>query len=40
VTYLVHPKKSGATRNNLIKKILAALNQEPDKVLFPKSNAR
>jgi len=40
VTYLVHPKKSGATRTNLIKKILAALNKEPDRVLFPKSNAR
>jgi len=40
VTYLVHPKKSGNTRTNLIKKILTALNQEPDKVLFPKSNAR
>jgi small-conductance mechanosensitive channel len=40
VTYLVHPKRSGGTRTNLIKKILAALNNEPDRVLFPKSNAR
>jgi len=40
VTYLVHPKRSGTTRTNLIKKILAALNKEPDKVLFPKGNAR
>ncbi len=40
VTYLVHPKKSGTTRTNLIKKILKTLNEQPDRVLFPKSNAR
>jgi small-conductance mechanosensitive channel len=40
VTYLVHPKKSGSIRTRLIRKILAALNKEPDRVLFPKSNAR
>jgi small-conductance mechanosensitive channel len=40
VTYLVHPKKSGTTRTNLVRKILAALNSAPDKSMFPKSNAR
>jgi len=40
VTYLVHPKKSGSTRTRLIRKILAVLNKEPERVLFPKSNAR
>jgi small-conductance mechanosensitive channel len=40
VTYLVHPKKSGTMRTNLIRKILAALNTEANKTLFPKSNAR
>jgi small-conductance mechanosensitive channel len=40
VTYLVHPKRSGSVRTNLIRKILAALNGAPDKTLFPKSNAR
>lgn len=38
--YLVEPKHSGATRSKLIKRILAELMREPDRVLFPKSNAR
>jgi small-conductance mechanosensitive channel len=38
--YLVEPKQSGAVRSRLIKKILADLSKEPEKVLFPKSNAR
>jgi small-conductance mechanosensitive channel len=40
VTYLVHPKKAAATRSILIRRILAELNAKPEKVLFPKSNAR
>lgn len=40
VTYLVSPKKAADTRSRIIKKILAELNKTPDKVLFPKSNAR
>ncbi len=38
--YLVDPKKSSAMRTNLIKKILAALLKEPDKVMFPKGDNR
>jgi small-conductance mechanosensitive channel len=40
VTYLVSPKKAADTRSRIVKKILAELNLIPDKVLFPKSNAR
>jgi small-conductance mechanosensitive channel len=40
VTYLVHPKRSTATRTNLIRKILAELNAKKDKVMFPNSNNR
>jgi small-conductance mechanosensitive channel len=40
VRYLVDPKKSGAVKNRLTLKLLAALNAAPDKVLFPKSNLR
>lgn len=40
VTYLVSPKKAADTRSRIIKKILAALNKFPERVLFPKSNAR
>lgn len=40
VTYLVKPKQAAATRSILIKKILAELNTQKDKVLFPNSNAR
>jgi small-conductance mechanosensitive channel len=40
VTYLVAPKKASAVRSRLIKSIVAALLKEPDRVLFPKSNAR
>jgi small-conductance mechanosensitive channel len=38
--YLVHPKKASAVRTNLIKKGLAALNQQQDKVMFPKGDNR
>jgi small-conductance mechanosensitive channel len=38
--YLVEPKKAGAKRTQLIRRILAELLKQPDKVMFPKSNAR
>jgi small-conductance mechanosensitive channel len=40
VTYLVSPKRAAGVRTELITKILTALNQAPDKVMFPKSNNR
>jgi small-conductance mechanosensitive channel len=38
--YLVDPKKASAIRTTLIRESLAALNKEPDKVMFPKGNNR
>jgi small-conductance mechanosensitive channel len=40
VRYLVHPKEAGRVKTRLIKKLLAELNAAPDRVLFPKGNAR
>jgi small-conductance mechanosensitive channel len=40
VRYLVHPKEAGRVKTRIIKKLLAELNAAPDRVLFPKSNAR
>jgi small-conductance mechanosensitive channel len=40
LTYLVSPKQAAVTRSRLIKSIVSALLKEPDKVMFPKSNAR
>jgi small-conductance mechanosensitive channel len=40
VRYLVHPKEAGRVKTRLIKKLLAELNKAPDRVLFPKGNAR
>jgi small-conductance mechanosensitive channel len=40
VTYLVKPKKATDTRTRIIKKVVAELLKEPDRVMFPKSNAR
>jgi small-conductance mechanosensitive channel len=40
LTYLVAPKQAAVMRSKLIKSIVAALLKEPDKVMFPKSNAR
>jgi small-conductance mechanosensitive channel len=40
VTYLVPPKKASALRSRLVKSIVTELLKEPDKVMFPKSNAR
>jgi len=40
VRYLVHPKESGRVKSGLTVKLLAALNTQPNKVSFPKGNAR
>lgn len=40
VRYLVEPKNAGRVKTRLIKKMLERLNAEPDKVLFPKGDAR
>src|SRR5688572_5339021 len=40
VRYLVHPKEAGQVKTRLTKKLLLALNNAPDRVLFPKSNMR
>lgn len=40
VRYLVHPKEAGGVKSRLVRKLLTALKNEPDRVLFPKSNAR
>lgn len=40
VRYLVHPKESGRVKTQLTRKLLAVLNAQPDRVLFPKSKMR
>lgn len=40
VRYLVHPKESGRVKTRIIKKLLDKMNNEPERVLFPKSNLR
>ena len=40
VRYLVHPKSAGRVKTNLVKKLLARLNAEPERVMFPKGNSR
>jgi small-conductance mechanosensitive channel len=40
VRYLVQPREAGRVKTRLIKKMLAKLNEAPDRVLFPKSNMR
>ncbi len=40
VRYLVHPKESGSVKTLLIGKLLARLNEHPEKVMFPKDNMR
>jgi small-conductance mechanosensitive channel len=40
VNYLVDPKQASAIRTTIIKNAVTALLKEPDKVMFPKSNAR
>ena len=40
VRYLVPPREAGPIKSRLIPKLLAALNAEPQKVMFPKGDAR
>ena len=40
VRYLVTPRETGRTRSKLVKKLLTQLNAAPERVMFPKSNAR
>lgn len=40
VRYLVPPREAGRIKTKLIKKMLARLNAEPERTMFPKSNAR
>jgi small-conductance mechanosensitive channel len=40
VRYLVHPKHAGPVKTELIREMLARLNKQPDRVLFPSRNAR
>ena len=40
VRYLVRPKEAGRVKTRMIKRLLRELNAAPDRVLFPKSNAR
>ena len=40
VRYLVHPKEAGRVKSRLIVELLKELNAEPERVMFPKSNAR
>lgn len=40
LTYLVEPKKAASLRTTIVKKAVAELLRQPDRVMFPKSNAR
>src|SRR2546421_3274208 len=40
VRYLVPPRDAGSVKTRLIKKLLAALTAKPEKVMFPKGDAR
>lgn len=40
VRYLVEPRRAGAVKTRLIKKMLERLKAEPGKVMFPKDNLR
>jgi len=40
VRYLVAPREAGSTKSRLTPKLLAALNVAPEKVMFPKGDAR
>lgn len=40
VIYLVEPKMASYVRNNIIKRAVTELLRQPDRVMFPKSNAR
>jgi len=40
VRYLVAPREAGPVKSRLIPKLLAGLNAAPEKVMFPKGDAR
>lgn len=40
VRYLVIPREAGSVKNRLVVKLLEKLNAEPEKVMFPRSDAR
>ncbi|MDB6148133.1 MAG: mechanosensitive ion channel MscS, partial [Spartobacteria bacterium] len=40
VRYVVPPREAGSIKTQLIPKLLAALNAEPERVMFPKNDAR
>jgi hypothetical protein len=40
VRYVVAPREAGAVKTRLIPKLLAALNEAPERVMFPKGDAR
>ena len=40
VRYLVHPKEAGRVKTRLIKRLLAELNESPERVMFPKGDSR
>jgi len=40
VRYLVHPKEAGRVKTRLIKELLAELKKEPQRVKFPRDDAR
>ena len=40
VVYLAEPKHATELRSRLIQKILTALNERPEKVMFPRGDAR
>lgn len=40
VRYLTHPKKSGPLKTRILKRGLQRLNEQPDRVLFPRGDSR
>jgi len=40
VRYLVPPREAGSIKTRLLPKLLAALNAAPNRVMFPKGDAR
>jgi hypothetical protein len=40
VRYIAPPREAGTIKTRLIPKLLTALNAAPDKVMFPKGDAR
>lgn len=40
VRYLVHPREAGSVKTRLIRRLLERLRAEPERVMFPKSDAR